>query len=65
MGAALVKCLSPSARTAIADIIPDRELLANWAERVAMFEEEIAVKKKTKKEEAQLKKAAKVLNKLR
>ena len=35
MGAALAKCLSPKARTAIADIIPDRELMTHWAERVA------------------------------
>ena len=65
MGAALAKCLSPRMRTVIADAIPDRELLVGWAERVAAFEEELAVKKQTKRDVAQLKKAAKVLTKLR
>lgn len=65
MGAALAKCLSPSVRTAITDAIPDKELMIGWAERVAKFESEIAVKKKNKRDEAQLKKAAKALSKLR
>lgn len=65
MGAAIAKCLSPRVRTAITDAIPDHALMIGWAERVAAFEQELAVKKQSKRDVAQLKKAAKVLTKLR
>ena len=61
MGAVLAKCLPPSTRNAIADTIPDREVLIKWAERVAAFEEEL----KIKKEKAAVKKMQKNVKKLR
>ena len=64
-GACLAKCLPERHREAIADAIPDRDVLIAMAERVASFERNLAVKKAEKAEELAAKKALKTVNRLK
>ena len=41
MGSVIAKCIPASSRSLVADIIPDRELLFDIAERLASFEEDL------------------------
>ena len=41
MGSVIAKCILTSSRKIIADIIPDRDLLFDIAERLASFEEDL------------------------
>ena len=64
-GACLAKCLPDRHREAIADAIPDRDVLLAMAERVAAFERSLAVKKAEKAEELAARRALKTVNKLK
>ena len=65
MGQTLAKCLPVDAKVAIAEAIPDRDVLIAMAERVAAFEKSLAVKKAQKREAKAAKAASNTLKKLR